>query len=191
MERNRRTILRAVGVLAALLIAAGAISPAMSAAPLTKAKVKKIAKKVAKQRINALVPGIVGSLAVSKSNYAIFNESLSFGQERTLATDGPLSLVVKCRQEAGDDIVELIARSTSSDWWTDDTNHYTAPGEAVLHYRSETSGTPSYGDGSDEQSAAALSGGQVYYIGVDDYKMGIGLNILGRNCLMAGSAVVA
>jgi hypothetical protein len=46
---------------------AGAISPAMSAAPVTKAKVKKIARKVAKQQINKLVPGMIAGLAVSKS----------------------------------------------------------------------------------------------------------------------------
>lgn len=191
MQRNRRTILRAIGVLAALLVAAGAISPAFSAAPLTKAKVKKIAKKVAKQQINALVPGMISSSAVLKKNYVIFKETLSFGQEKVLATHGPLTLVVVCRQQGGNDYVELVARSTSSDWWTASDNHYTAPGAAVLHYRTDSTGSPSYGDGADEQSVSALSGGQIFYIGVDDYKMGMGLNILGHNCLMAGSAVVA
>lgn len=191
MQGNRRTILRAVGVLAALLVAAGAISPAMSAAPLTKAKVKKIAKKAAKQQINKLVPGMIGSLAVSKGNYAIFKETLSFGQEKVLATNGPLTLVFECRQDAGDDIAEVVVRSSSSDWWTTFDNEYNAPGEARMHYTDATTGTEIYNSSSDEPAAAASSGGQIYYIGLDDYKMGFGLNIFGHDCLATGSAVIA
>jgi hypothetical protein len=200
---TRSTVLRAVGVLAALLLAAGAISPAFGAKGLNKKKVKRIARKQAINQINALVPGLITAQVpgivttvgdqefVSQDNYVIFKETLSFGQERVLATNGPLTLLARCRQAGGNDISEVIVRSTASEWWTTFGNEYTAPGDARMHYAEETTGTEDFDSSSDEPAAIALSGGQLYYIGVDDYKMGFGLNILGHNCIVAGSAVVA
>ncbi|MGH2674457.1 MAG: hypothetical protein ACRDKA_10095 [Actinomycetota bacterium] len=54
----RSSLLRGLGTVAALMIAAGAISPAFGAAPLTKAKVKAIAKRVANQQITNRAPGL-------------------------------------------------------------------------------------------------------------------------------------
>ncbi|MGH2662182.1 MAG: hypothetical protein ACRDH8_05140 [Actinomycetota bacterium] len=200
---TRSTVLRAVGVLAALLLAAGAISPAFGAKGLTKKKVKRIARKQAINQINALVPGLITAQVpgivttvgdqefVSQDNYVIFKETLSFGQERTLATNGPLTLLARCRQAGGNDIAEVIVRSTASEWWTTFDNEYTAPGDAQMHHATYPTGTEHYNTASEEPAAIALSGGQLFYIGLDDYKMGFGLNILGNNCIVTGSAVLA
>jgi hypothetical protein len=188
MSRSR--LGRGLAVLALAALAVAVVSPAFSAAPLTKAKVKKIARKEAKKQINALVPDMISDLAVLKSNYVIFKETLTFGQEKTLTTNGPLTLVARCTTGAQDEIA-IVVRSNTSEWWTTFDNEYTAPGEVEMHSNSVGTGIESYDTGADEPSVMALSGGQLYYIGIDDYKMGLGVNVLGHNCIVAGSAVVA
>jgi hypothetical protein len=188
MSRSR--LGRGLAVLALAALAVAVVSPAFSAAPLTKAKVKKIARKEAKKQINALVPDMISDLAVLKSNYVIFKETLTFGQEKTLATNGPLTLVARCTTGAIDEAA-IWVESSSSDWWTTFGNEYTAPGEARMHYNTIGAGGEDYNTSSDEPSVMALSGGQLYYIGLDDYKMGFALNNFGHSCVVAGSAVVA
>jgi hypothetical protein len=179
---NRSRLGRGLAILAVAALAVAVVSPAFSAAPLTKAKVKKIARKEAKKQIEAL--------AVTKTDYVIFKETLTFGQEKTLTTNGPLTLVARCTTGAQDEIA-IVVRSSTSEWWTTFDNEYTAPGEVEMHSNSVPTGTESYNTGADEPSVMALSGGQLYYIGIDDYKVGLGVNALGHNCIVAGSAVVA
>jgi hypothetical protein len=179
---NRSRLGRGLALLALAALAVAVVSPAFSAAPLTKAKVKKIARKEAKKQIEAL--------AVTKTDYVIFKETLTFGQEKTLTTNGPLTLVARCTRAATDEAAVFVL-SSSSDWWTTFGNEYTAPGEAEMHGISEPTGNETYDTSSDEPSVMALSGGQLYYIGLDDYKMGFALNNFGHDCVVAGSAVVA
>jgi hypothetical protein len=54
---SRSSLLRGVGILAVVMIAAGAISPAFGAAELTKAKVRKIAKRESRNRSTSSFPG--------------------------------------------------------------------------------------------------------------------------------------
>ena len=100
MVETRKGVLRGVGVLAAVLLAAGVISPAFSAAPLTKGKVKKIAKKQAIKQINALVPGI----AIEETELVRFSGTANVGDaEKDLATIGPSSFTMSllCEDSGG------------------------------------------------------------------------------------------
>jgi hypothetical protein len=106
MTDRRKGLLRGVGVLAALLLAAGAISPAFSATTLTRAKVKKIARK----QINKLVPGMIAAADnVKETKYF----TLTDGGSRVLITHGPFTVTADCDLDAaGQDIARILISTT-------------------------------------------------------------------------------
>lgn len=95
MKDTRKGLLRGVGILAALLLAAGVISPAFSAAPLTKGKVKKIAKK----QVKKVGPG----LFIEETEFDRLGPiTMNTGDpDQTLFTFGPFTATVRCDLDAG------------------------------------------------------------------------------------------
>jgi len=99
MNETRKGLLRGLGILTAVLLAAGAISPAFSAAPLTKGKVRKIAKKVAKKQINALVP----PMTIQETELVRWGPvTMNIGQaDQVIGAFGPFTLSASCDQPGG------------------------------------------------------------------------------------------
>jgi len=107
---NRSRVGRGVAILAVAVLAVAVVSPAFSAAPLTKAKVKKIAKKVAKKQINTLVPGMIAAADNVKETPHFL---LTDGQSRVIITHGPFTVTANCNlDEAGQDIAEMLISTT-------------------------------------------------------------------------------
>ncbi len=96
MREIRKSGLRGVAVLAAVLLAAGAISPALSAFNPTKAKIKKLAAK----QVKKLGPG----LFVEETEFdRIGPIKMSTGApDQTLFTFGPFTATVRCDLDVGD-----------------------------------------------------------------------------------------
>ncbi len=90
MKETRKGLLRGVGILAAVLLAAGAISPAFSAAPVTKGKVKKIAKKQVKK------VGIPLFIEEQTELYRYGPLTLNPGGSAAVAAFGPFSFTASC-----------------------------------------------------------------------------------------------
>ncbi len=90
MKETRKGLLRGVGILAALLLAAGAISPAFSAAPVTKAKVKKLAAKQVKK------VGIPLFIEEQTELYRYGPLTLNPGGTAPVAAFGPFSFTASC-----------------------------------------------------------------------------------------------
>jgi hypothetical protein len=90
MKETRKGLLRGVGILAALLLAAGAISPAFSAAPLTKAKVKKLAGK----QVKKLGPELFIEEQTELFRYGPL--TLNPGGSSPVAAFGPFSFTANC-----------------------------------------------------------------------------------------------
>ncbi|MGH2662180.1 MAG: hypothetical protein ACRDH8_05130 [Actinomycetota bacterium] len=128
---TRSTVLRGVGVLAALLLAAGAISPAFGAKAVTKKKVKKIAKKQATNQINSLVPGLVTAGINAQVPPLIDADTIDQGAipavtmsntdaNKTLFTRGPFTISMDCSLAAGNVELELFVRTTEANSVVDD-----------------------------------------------------------------------
>jgi hypothetical protein len=124
---TRSKAFRALGVLAALLLAAGVISPAFGAKALKKGKVKKIAKKQATNQINALVPGLVPTvgnpLFIQETELERFGPvTATKGEaEKTITTFGPFTLSLLCTDAGGFDRVQVqIATSAANSTYDSD-----------------------------------------------------------------------
>jgi hypothetical protein len=119
MTDRRKGLLRGVGVLAALLLAAGAISPAFSATTLTKAKVKKIATKVLKNKIDDFGnPLFIQETELDRFGPATASKG---DAEKTIATFGPFSLSLLCTDAAGNARVQVqIATSAANSTYDSD-----------------------------------------------------------------------
>jgi hypothetical protein len=99
---------RSVAVLAVAALAVAVVSPAFSAAPLTKGKVKKIAK----QQIKKLVPGMIEDAdnVVETAHFL-----LSDGESRVIISHGPFTVTANCDLDAaGQDTANMLI-ATSQD----------------------------------------------------------------------------
>jgi hypothetical protein len=97
MRRNARGIL----VLAVAMLAAGAlaITPAFSAAPLTKAKVKKIATRIAKREAKKALSTLGPGMFIEEDEMFRFHFGMDVGQQdRTIGTFGPFTFKATCSQ---------------------------------------------------------------------------------------------
>ncbi len=96
MKEGRKGLLRGLGILAAVLLAAGAISPALSAFNPTKAKIKKLAAK----QVKKLGPG----LFVEETEFdRVGPIKMNTGDpDQTLFTFGPFTATVRCDLDVGD-----------------------------------------------------------------------------------------
>jgi hypothetical protein len=104
MDRTRFG--RALAILAIAVLAVAVVSPAFSATTLTKAKVKKIAKK----QINKLVPRMIADADnVKETKYF----TLTDGGSRVLVTHGPFTVTADCDLDAaGQDIARILISTT-------------------------------------------------------------------------------
>ena len=94
MTDRPKGLLRGVGVLAAVLLAAGAISPAFSAFTPTKAKIKKIATKVLKNKIGDFGnPNFIQETELHRWGPIELNVG---GADQTIGTFGPFTLKAQC-----------------------------------------------------------------------------------------------
>jgi hypothetical protein len=113
MDRSR--LGRGLAILAIAALAVAVVSPAFSAAPITKAKVKKIATKVLKNKID----DFGNPLFVQETELDRFGPvNLSVGGTQTLGTWGPFSLVAECSDSVADadlDVLgEVFVRTTEA-----------------------------------------------------------------------------
>jgi cysteine-rich repeat protein len=109
--------------------------------------------------------------------------------EAPLATNGPLSLIARCRvNNGGNDRLEFVISSTVDGWFEEDTGAaQTAGTEIVAHSDQAATGTVFYDNNIDDFSAVAPGG---YYLGADSEITGLGLNLFGHNCLAVGVATL-
>ena len=191
MEKHafrRSSMLRGLGVITALLIAAGAISPAFGAAPLTKARVKKIAKKQATRVVKTLGP----MLFTEETELVRFGQiSMNVGDaDQSLGTFGPFTLRLACNLDAGDVRGQVLATTTeanSSLNSNDDSDGDFNPGEA-LEWAAEVGDVP--GGASDpawhdDTTTASAPGGTSLY-----GHTAVTTNFGGSHCVFSGHVVV-
>jgi hypothetical protein len=112
---------RGVAILAVAALAMAVVGPAFSAAPVTKAKVRKIAKKVAKKQINTLVPGMIDAATIDQGTIPQVTASMT-DPDKTVATFGPFTITLDCSDQAGNvDLVLTVktseAKSHVADNW--------------------------------------------------------------------------
>lgn len=197
MDRARKPWLRgaiALGVMGAMA-ASLLISPA--SAHLGKfGHLKKHIKKIATQRINALVPAIVTQVGdpryTAKENVETFSAVLDAnGATQTLATNGPLRLFARCTiNDAGNDRVEVLGDSSVANWYHENASTTAQPANTpvVLYSNSAATGTTDYDDDIDESNFAVRQGNTIHYIGSDGEAMALGLNVFGHVCYVSGAA---
>jgi hypothetical protein len=110
MKETRTGMLRGVGILAALMLAAGAISPAFSAAPLTKAKAKKIATKVLKQKID----DVGNPIFIEEAELVRFGPvTLNVPGTAAIGTFGPFTLTADCADDGGGNVLAQVLLTTT------------------------------------------------------------------------------
>ncbi len=99
---------RALGVVAVAVLALAVVSPAFSAAPVTKAQIKKIAKK----QIKKLVPGMI---ADADNLVETKRFQLGDGQSQVILTHGPFTLTASCDLDVAGDDEAYLRISTTQD----------------------------------------------------------------------------
>lgn len=155
MEQLQRksSVLRGVGIMAAVLLAAGAISPAFGAAPLTKAKVKKIAAK----QVKKLAPGIVDGLTIDQGTIPPATATTT-DPNKTVFTKGPFTITLDCSLDGGDVELELFVSTSEENSVVNDGYVNIAgdldPSDGDVFFTSYTGNAPG-GD--------ASTGGNLYY----------------------------
>jgi hypothetical protein len=120
------------------------VSPAFSAAPLTKAKVKKIAKKQAKKQINKLVPGIVEG-ALGERLILVGAIHMNVGDaEHTIGTFGPFTLSSRCILFMGDVEAAVLIRTSEADSTLQSAEYYLdfQPAGGAFTFSDEVHGNP-------------------------------------------------
>lgn len=182
MDRSR--LGRGLAILAVAALAVAVVSPAFSAAPLTKAKVKKIAKKVAKQQINSLVPGMIDAATIDQFHSGLIK--LSLGQTQQVTTRGPFSFRAACTDlGGGDPQTDLFVKNTGStdavlesDYGSEYYDPTLAPGEEREGFYPTDNPPPVFWGDYNLFAAAASDGTSVYGFG------SIGEGVLGADCVV-------
>jgi hypothetical protein len=184
MDRSRFG--RGLAILAVAALAVAVVSPAFSAAPLTKAKVKKIAKK----QINKLVPGI----AIEETELHRFGLiTMNIGDAaQTVGTLGPFTLTATCTDgdpAADVDISAQLEITTTEDNSIaasddDNDNDFDSGDAAVIWAGGDFENTPGgvvdYWSEESEGHAASPSG-----IALDG-RSAVYFNFAGAHCAFAG-----
>lgn len=125
---------------------------------------------------------------VPASGFPRFVEFLEAGQERQLATSGPLTLDARCTSSGGTDSIEVRVTSSVAGAREEDNGILTAGTPSVVLSNSSSTGTPAYDNDIDDGSTIAPDGS---YIGYDGEIFGLGLNLAGHRCVVAGAVVTA
>jgi hypothetical protein len=108
---NRSRVGRGVAILAVAALAMAVVGPAFSAAPVTKAKVRKIAKKVAKKQINTLVPGMIDAATIGQGTIPAVTASTT-DANKTVFTKGPFTVSLDCSLSAGNVNLQLLVKTS-------------------------------------------------------------------------------
>jgi hypothetical protein len=140
MDRSRFG--RALAILAVAALAVAVVSPAFSVVTLTKAKVKKIATKVAKKQVKNLG----GQLFVSREDlFPVGPIHMNAGDaEHTIGTFGPFTLTTRCLLVTGNVEATVLIRTSeadstlqSYDWFRD-----FQPADGAINFSEEVEGNP-------------------------------------------------
>jgi len=140
--------------------------------------------------------GEPGEPADSISTFDTYFEALDGdGSEVTIAENGPLRYFARCtvgsEGDGTDDRIEVFVESSTDEAFEEDSGRL-APGEEVLVYDNTSAPqTPSYDNDIDDGSSIAAEGTTGSYIGIDGETIGLGLNVFGNDCVVAGSAFFA
>ena len=109
---------------------------------------------------------------------------------KTIVTNGPLKIKMKCLVDPeGFQRVEvqIFATSTSGNWFESDQGEKRLEGEKVtLFSADEDLNDKNYTDGDDGISIASKDG--KHYIAINGQTLGLGLNVLGHDCVAIGTA---
>lgn len=202
MERARKPWLRGVITLGVI----GVVGASLIASPVgahlgkfghLKKHIRQIARKVANQRINALVPGMITTVGDARytalENVETFSTVLDAnGATQTLATNGPLRLFARCTiNDAGTDRVEVLGDSSVANWFYEDASTTAQPANTpvVLSSNSAATGTTDYDNDIDDTNFAVRQGNTIHYIGNDGEVLALGLNVFGHACYVSGVAL--
>ncbi len=190
MDRSR--IGRAVAILAIAALAVAVVSPAFSAAPVTKAKVKKLAKKAVKQNID----DFGNPIFIEEAELVRFGPvMLNVPGTAAIGTFGPFTLTASCQDDGGGNIKVLVLITTSEDnstyesnddneddfdvadnpnpeWWAEDTGGIIVAGPQQTNSEE------------DEGHASSPSGTNI------DGRTTINTNFGGFDCSIAGYVIV-
>jgi hypothetical protein len=177
MER-RKTVWRALAVLAGLAVVAGAISPSFGAATLTKKKVKRIAKK----QVQAL-----GSELFLEEGGEFFRYSVRMNAgdaDRTVGTFGPFTLSAHCEEDAGDNVSEILITTSEAGSIFDSYENTEAPFDpsdgAIVFIEASDPGSDPYDKSYDLVGHAASPSGTFIQAFAPTY------TDVGIDCSMAG-----
>jgi hypothetical protein len=144
---DRARLGRGLAILAVAALAVAVVSPAFSAAPVTKGKVKKIAKKVAKKEVDAAT--------IDQGNIPTVTASIT-DPNKTVATFGPFTITLDCSDDGGNVELRLSATTSEADSVADTGDEYGEFGPAdevqILNFDGDVPG----GD-------AEVVGGSSYY----------------------------
>jgi hypothetical protein len=150
MDRSRFG--RAMAILAIAALAVAVVSPAFSATTLTKAKVKKIARK----QINKLVPGMIDAATIDQGTIPAVTASIT-DPNKTVFTTGPFTVSLDCSDDAGNVNIQLLVKTSEENSILDSGFDYgefdPADGDQTIH---DFTGNPPGG-------GAGVYGGASYY----------------------------
>ncbi len=136
--------------------------------------------------------GPPGPAATSISTYDTYIHRIGFGEEVTLASNGPLRYFGRCvLNESGNDFARVFVVSTTAGAFSTAGGALTANVETLVFSNSVTTGNTSWNQDIDDNAAYAQAGGQQYYLAIDGETLGLGVNVLGPGCTFAGSSFQA
>jgi hypothetical protein len=180
---------RSVAVLAVAALAVAVVSPAFSAAPLTKGKVKKIVKKEINKRVPNMITDLGGQQFASLSNFDKFSVVLDANNaEQTIGTHGPLRLFARCLiNDAGQDRVQILADSTVAPWFHDDSSTPQAANTPFLaSTTSGATGTTVFTNNIDGFATAVKDGTTIRSLAFQQDATAMGVNVFGHRCYTSG-----
>ena len=193
MDRSR--IGRAVAILAVAALAVAVVSPAFSAAPVTKAKVKKLAKKAVKQNIDDFGnPIFIEETELVRWGPVTMNVAEA---DKPIGTFGPFSLTAHCADDgAGNIDAEVLLTTTeahSAFQSDDDSDDDFNPGDPdnPAYWARDTGGIivggpPEINSENDEDAHAIAPSGFSIAAG----QSAIGTNFGGFDCWFTGAILV-
>jgi hypothetical protein len=126
--------------------------------------------------------------AASVDGFTRYIEQLNTdAQEVTLAQNGPLRYFARCTvDDGGTDRIEVFIESSVAAFASGDD---LAPGVPVQMFsNSSDAATPNYDNSIDDGSASAQQDGRLFYLAIDGETLGLGLNVFGSECYVAGTA---
>jgi hypothetical protein len=111
------------------------------------------------------------------------------GASKTISLFNPFRIFVQCQvNRNGKDRIKIFVKSTAGGWFVNDRNGPLAAGQkVVLFNESETTGETKYTDDDGEGSAVAGNGA---YVSIAGETLGLGLNVLGHDCVAIGTVTL-